>query len=142
MSEQGLYYRFEDNFVDFYNEKEVKKRNLPLTSFDCLSEQLYNLEAAYKDQTKESADIIINAIPEICGVAEIYVCHKIKFKLFSRAVKVNCFSMCISRIELNEELYLYEYDTEDFGEVRQVLEDFVKNKKLPDLSKWKRQYIA
>ena len=142
MSEHQLYYRFKSVGIDFFDKNDIKKYNLPLTSFDCLSEQLFNLESAYKNETKESAHIIINAIPEICGVAELSVCHIIKLKPFSRTVKKNCFSMCISKFEFNEELNLYFYHTEDFSEVRQILENFIENEKLPDLSKWKCQFIG
>ncbi|MDE5602292.1 MAG: hypothetical protein K2J16_07340 [Clostridia bacterium] len=142
MSEHKLYYRFKPIGIDWSDEKEIKKHNLPLTSFECLSEQLFHLDSAYKNKTKDPADIIINAVPEIWGVVELHVCHQIGFKLLSRAVKTNCFSICISKIEFNEEMNMYYYDTEDFSEVRQILQDFIENKKIPDLRKWKCEFVA
>ena len=142
MEQSKLYYRFKAIGIDCSDEKEIKKYNSELTSFDCLNDQFIKLKSAYENATKERADIVVNALPDLSGVSELQVYHNIKYKLFSHAVKSNCFSLCISKFNNSDQLSLFFYDTENFDEVKQIFEDFIVNNIIPDLSKWKMTFIG
>ena len=142
MEQNIFYYRFKPIGIDFSDEKEIKKHNRELTSFSCISDQLGKLQSAYDNATKERADIIINVLPEISGVNELQVFHNVRYKLFSHTVKRNCFSLCVTKFDNSDQLNLYFYDTEDFNEVKQIFEDFIEKKIIPDLSKWERKFIG
>lgn len=137
-----FYYRFEAVGIDVSDEQEIKKYNSELTSFDCLNERLRILKTAFDYATKERADIILDVLPEISGVIELQVYHSIRYKLFSRTVKRNCFSLCITKYNDIGQMGLYFYDTTDFNEVKQILTDFIEKKAIPDLSNWKCTWIG
>jgi len=124
------YYRFRGIGIDFTDEKEIKKYNSELLSFDDLADQFRRLRAAFENKGRERADIMINVLPEVSGVAELSVFHNIKRKLFSKEIKKQCFSLCITKYN-SDELGLYFYDTSDIGEVETIFEEFVKHQKLP-----------
>lgn len=142
MAQYTFFYRFEPLGIDFSSAKEIKQYNSELTSFSCLENQLNKLKFAYDNATKERADIAIDVLPDLSGVAELQVYHKIKFKLFSHKLKLNCFSICISKYNTKNELSLFFYETENFDEVKQILKDFIENKTLPELSGWKTTFIG
>ena len=136
MKETQLYYRLDDIGIDVTDEKEVKKYNERLTSFAELEKPFSLLETAYNDRIKQRADITVNAFPEIDGVAELSVYHDIKFKLFSRNVKRQRFSLCATYYGSNGESRLYSYETQDIAEVRSIFENFVTARLCPDFSAW------
>ncbi len=141
MGSHEFSYRFNAIGIDISDVNEVRKYNSVLSSVHCLDEQFDKLESSYKNATKERADIIINVLPDISGVAELSVYHKIDFKLFSRTVKRNCFSLCISKYN-NDTLSLYFYNTDNFVEVKQIFVDFIEHKTVPDLSDWECKFIG
>lgn len=142
MEQIKFYYRFKPVFIDFLSEKEIKKYNSELSSFGCLEEQLNILNYSYNNATKERADIIINPLPAISGVTELQVYHKIKFKLFSHDIKENCFCLCITKFNNENELSLFFRNTENFFEVTQIFEDFIENGTIPELHEWKVKFIG
>jgi len=143
MSNVKYYYRFEAVGIDWSSEKDIKKHNKELISFDDLSDQFDKLKAAFDNASKERADIAINAFPLVSGwVAEFQVYHNIKYKLFSKEVKNQNFALSISKYNNHEELGMYDYFTTDFGEVKQIFYDIIVNQKLPELSKWKYTHIG
>lgn len=142
MNTSKLYYRFESIGLDVTDEKEVKKYNEELTSFVVLERQFDLLKTAYDGQLKERADIMIDALPDVDGVAELAVFHNIKLKLFSRAVKWQKFSLCATYYDVADNSFLYFYDTQDFDEVKRIFEDFVTKRKIPDFSSWEKIAIA
>lgn len=142
MDTPKLYYRFEPIEIDVADEKEVKKYNEELTSFAVLERRFDLLKTAYNEQLKERADIMINALPDVDGVAELAVFHNIKFKLFSRAVKWQKLSLCATFYDATDNSVLYFYDTQDFDEVKRIFEDFVTKRKIPDFSTWEKIVIA
>lgn len=142
MSLHKFFYRFKPIGIDFTDEREIRKYNSELTSFNCLEDQFTKLEYAYKNATKERADIVINVIPKLSGVIEISVFHKIKYKLFSRIVKSQCYSFCITQFDDSNQLSLFFHDTENFKEVKQIFQDFIENQAIPDLKNWKQQFIG
>lgn len=97
---------------------------------------------SYDNATNEHAPIILNAIPDVFGVVELSVQHFLKHKLFSKAVKRQYFGLCIDKYNLDETLELYFYETEKFEEVYNIIEAFVNNQIIPDLSSWKQKYIG
>lgn len=137
-----LYYRFEPIGIDVSDEEEVKRYNEELTSFAVLERQFDLLKTAYNEQLKERADVIINALPVIDGVAELAVFHNIKFKLFSRTVKWQKFSLCVDWCDELGNWCLYFYDTQDFDEVVRIFDDFVTKRKIPDFSFWEKTKIS
>ena len=85
--------------------------------------------------------MVINILPDIFGVTEISVYHKIKHKLFSKEIKKQCFTLCITRYEDKapyEELALYDYETVDIAEVKSIFYELINNHTLPKLNNWKR----
>lgn len=136
-----FYFRFKPIFIDNSDEKEIVKYNQVLHFFDELSPRFSELKKAYDNNEKNRADIIVNVLPDICGVTEISVYHKIKFKLFSKVSKQNVFSICIEQYAEDDSLSLFFYDTADFNEMKQIFSDFINEYTLPDLSKWQRTCI-
>ncbi len=135
MDDVQFYYRLKPIAIDFTDQREVEKYNSVLLSMSCLDEQFDKLEVAYRDQTKERADIIVTVIPAIDGVMELSVYHQIRRRLFSREIKYNDFFLTIERL-VGDSTYLYWYDTEDIQEVKQMFADMIENKQIPDLTKW------
>lgn len=142
MEQIKLYYRFKAIAIDFLDEKEIKKYNAELLSFSCLDEQFDKLKFAYDNATKECADIKINALPDISGVIELEVYHRIKHKLFSHTIKSNCFSLCVTKFDEHNQLSLFFYETMNFKEVKKIFEDFIVSHKIPELSKWDIKFIG
>ncbi|MDE6105242.1 MAG: hypothetical protein K2G38_06155 [Clostridia bacterium] len=142
MEQIKFYYRFKAIAVDFLDEKEIKKYSEELSSFSCLDGQFAKLKSAYENAEKERADIIVNAMPDISGVIELQVFHNIKYKLFSHTVKRNSFSLCVTQFDESNHVSLYFYDTLNFNEVKQIFENFISNKTIPDLSKWNKKFIG
>lgn len=137
-----LYYRFKAVGIDVLDNSDVEKHSTPLQSADCLSEGFDRLKRAFDNRTKERADIIVNAVPAVAGILEIAVFHKIKFKPFSRAVKTNVFSLCITHIDYSDKMRLYYLETDDFTAVKEIFTDFTENGKAPALSDWKCKFIG
>lgn len=137
MKEAELYYRLKAIGIDVLDEYEVKRFNEPLMSFDALEKPFSSLESAYNNRIKLRADIIVNALPEIDGVAELSVYHEIKFGLFSRSVKKQCFSLCAAHYDTDGKSRLYFYETQDMAEVRRIFENFVSERRIPDFGAWK-----
>ena len=133
-----LYYRFEPIGIDVADENEVKRYNEELTSFSALERQFALLETAFNDRLKERADIIINAVPSVNGVAEISVFHNIRYKLFSRTVKWHKLSLCVTYYDESGNSRLYFYDTKDIAEVRNIFEQFINKYQVPDFSVWEK----
>ena len=116
-----LYYRFDAIGIDCFDEDDIKEHSRELISANCLNEQFDKLRSAYEQATRNRADVIINAVPEISGIFEIAAYHKIAYKLFSRKVKSNCFCVCITHIDDCEKLRLYFLRTDDFYAVKKYL---------------------
>lgn len=135
MDNHQFYYRFKAKGIDCGDPEEVEKHNSVLISMYCLDEQFGRLEAAYRDATKDSADIIVDVIPAIDGVMEMSVCHQFRRKLFSREIKYNNFFLTIQWL-VGDSWDLYWYETEDIQEVKQLFADMIENKQIPDLTKW------
>ncbi|MCM1289721.1 MAG: hypothetical protein NC132_04345 [Corallococcus sp.] len=142
MNNFTYYYRFEAVGIDFSSEKEIRKYNQKLVSFSDVSQQLDKMRYAYDNLQNERADVIINALPDVCGVAEIAVFHEIKRKLFSRQVKINRFSICLSKYDQDGKLSLYFTSTCDFSAVETILRNFVQNAAIPDLRSWQCSFIG
>lgn len=142
MDEHKFYYRFKPIGIDHSKEQEIRKYNQELVSFEELSVQFDMLKNAYDKAVKTRADIIINALPDIGGVVEISVHHKIKFKFFSRMVRQNVFSLCVDRYNEDNKLILYNYETVNIEEVKLIFREFIQAHILPDLNKWKYTYIG
>lgn len=142
MNNLTYYYRLEPLGIDVASEKEIKKYNQRLVSFADLSQQLDKMRYAFQNEENARCDIIVNVLPNTCGVVEFAVYHEIKRKLFSRKVKSNRFSMCLSIFDDNGMLSLYDLTTVDFDEVVNLLRDFVENAATPDLSRWHCTYIG
>lgn len=142
MDKVKMYYRFEAIGIDVTDEREVRKYNEELTSFACLERQLNMLETAYNDKLKERADIFVNALPSVSGLYELSVFHNIKFKLFSKTVKSQNFSLCATYYDESGKSYLYYCTSQDIKEVRRIFEDFVNEYRIPDFSQWDCTYIG
>lgn len=142
MNNLTYYYRFEPIAIDVSSEKEIKKYNQQLVSFADLSQQLDKMRYAFQNEEKDRCDIIINVLPNTYGVVEFAVYHELKRKLFSRQVKTNRFSMCLSKFDCDGMLSLYDLATDNFFEVAKLLQDFVENGVAPDLSHWDCTYIG
>ena len=127
MDQHKFYYRFKPIGIDHSKEQEIRKYNQELVSFEELSVQF---------------DMLKNALPDIGGVVEISVYHKIKFKFFSRTVRQNVFSLCVDRYNEDNKLILYNYETVDIEEVKLIFREFIQAHILPDLNKWKYTYIG
>ncbi len=141
-------YRFNGVSIDGYNgyagpdELEIKKRNSKLTSFNCLEEQFNKLESAYINATKKREHLIINVSPTISGIYELRVYHKIKRNFFSRAIKVNCYSLYICKLVSDNKICDYNYQTNDINIVKQIFENFYKKQVVPDLNNWKITFTS
>ena len=84
-------------------------------------------------------DITVNVLPDILGVTELYVYHKIKRKLFSKDIKKQSFSFCITKYEQSDDTHaLYEYETINFKEVENIFNELIINHAIPKLNTWKR----
>lgn len=83
------------------------------------------------------ADVIVNALPYVNGIAEIAVYHKIKFKLFSRQVKSQC--LCMVATHVGENITLYTKETQDFALVEKTLKQFVQEGKVPVFVGWQTE---
>lgn len=142
MSKQEFYYRFEAIALDLSDEQEIRTDNLKLTHFSCLDEQFAKLKAAYDNMLRERADIMVNPLPEVCGLAELSVYHNIKFKLFSRKVKSQQFTLCATTYDSDGAMSLYFYDTNDFYFVKQAFEKLITECKIPDFSLWEHIFIG
>ena len=139
MEQTRFYYTFEPAAIDVSDEKEAKKYGRPFIGFENdLSDRFRRLKEVYDRAEKEDVHITVNAFPPVSGVAEIAVFHEIKFRLFSRAVKKQCFFLCITKYEADGTMDLYEYETNDFRETEQIFRDFLQEGALPDLTRWKR----
>ena len=141
MPENVFSYRLDAIPVDFTDPKDIQKHNRPLNNMDELEKQFQSMQFAYKNLLRERADLAVNASPEVNGVAEISAYHALKQKFFSHALKKNCFSLCMTKYE-GDKLYLYFYDTQDIAEVKRIFYDWIRSGNLPDLGKWKRNFIA
>lgn len=140
--DKKFYFRFNPIGIDVADEKEVKKYNDELISFAALEKQFALLETAYNNKLKERADIIVDALPCVENIAELAVFHNIKYKLFSRSVKWQKFSLCATSYEENGCSCLYFYDSHNITEVRQMFENFINEHKIPDFSKWEKVNIT
>lgn len=134
-------YRIEPIGIDFTDQKDIQKHNYPLQSFAELAERFKTMQLAYEGAGKERADLTVNAFPPVGDATELTVFHDIRRKLFSRAVKKNGFSLCLTKY-CDDKLYLYFYETQDIAEVKQIFSDWIEGGKLPDLSRWKSQLIV
>lgn len=139
MNDLRIYYRFDAIGLDYSSEKDVKKYSEELTSFDNLSNQFYNLKVAFDTASKERADIAINIFPDICGVTELDVYHRIHRKLFSKEIKKQCFYLYMIKYEPSEDTdAMYEYESKDIEEVKNIFNDLLTKHKAPELIMWKR----
>jgi len=135
-------YRFNPISIDGYNgyagpdEGEIKKRNSMLNSFNCLEEKFSKLEQAYKNATKKREHIIINVSPTISGIYELAVYHKIKRKIFSHAIKINCYFLWVGKIIGENKICNLAYQTDDINQVKQIFKDFFEKQIVPDLTNW------
>lgn len=141
MPAHNFSYRFDSIPVDFTDQEDIYKHNSPLNNTDDLESQFNKMLFAYKNLLNERADLAVNAFPEVNGVAELSVYHALKRKLFSKAIKKHCFSLCMTRYE-GDKLYLYFYETQDIEKVKLFFVDWIREGKLPDLSQWQRTFIA
>lgn len=132
-----IYYRFKPIGIDYSSERDVKKYSQKLNSFADLSEQFQKMKVAFETKSNERADITINILPDISGVTELHVYHDIKRKLFSKEIKKQCFSLCMTRYE-NDTDALYEYETTNIEEVECIFYELITNLTIPDLSKFER----
>ena len=140
MNNLKFYYRFEPIAVDYSSERDVKKHSKELNAFNDLSEQFHKLRIAFDAASNERADIQINILPDILGITEICVYHRIKRKLFSKAIKKQCFFLCITRYEPpNETHALYEYETTSIEEIERIFNELITNQIIPNLNIWKRR---
>lgn len=130
MDEQTVfYYRFNSIGVDLSSVNDVEKHSQKLVSFADIEGRLQQLKYAFRNKEKARQDLFVTSVGKT--IAELSVYHNIKFKLFSKNLKKQCFSLCL---DCNDGK-LYFYETDDFDFVAQLFEDFVKNK-LPETSKW------
>lgn len=142
MNEQKFYYRFNAVFVEDFDEKSLKKYCSELKYLSELDGQFEKLQRAFVNAEKERADIIVNAYPELSGVAELSVFHQIKFKLFSKTVKKNVFTMCATSYGKDGDSTLYFYETADFEQVKRWFTDFIEKGQIPDFTHWEKHYIG
>ena len=142
MGPHEFYYRLKPLGIDYSNKKDIVKYNDVLNSFNDLSEQFDALQRAFDQLEKTRADIIINVLPDISGVVEISVYHKIKFKFFSQKVKQNVFSLSIDKYDSDGKLSLFSYETSSLDEVKFIFRDFIDNNNVADLDKWYCTYIG
>lgn len=135
-------YRFKPIGIDGHNgyagpdKEEIKKRNSKLTSFNSLDEKFNKLEQAYTYATNKREHIIINVNPTISGIYELAVYHKIKRKLFSRTIKINCYSICVSKNIGENKICSLAYQTDDINKVKRIFNDFIEKQTAPDLTNW------
>ena len=141
MNETIFSYRIEPIGIDFTDQKDIRKYNRPLQSFAETAERFETMRLAHENAGKERADLTVNAYPPVGEATELTVFHDIRFKLFSRAIKKNCFSLCLTKY-CGDKLRLYFYETQDIAEVKQIFSDWIESGKLPDLSQWKSRSIA
>ncbi len=138
MEEYRFYFNTEGLGLDCTDEKDVELYALPLTNFDCLTEYFYKMQTAHENGFRDKVQILtINVFPDVSGVFEFIVHHDIRRKLFSRKLKKNCFVLCVSQYE-NDGIAMYEYETENISEAKQLLKDFVCNYTVPNFDSWKR----
>lgn len=133
-----FYYRLKPIGLDVADERELKRYCEELTSFRALDQYFFLLETAYNDKLKERDDIIVNALPSVNGVAELAVFHNIRYKLFSRTVKYQKFSLCATYCDDFGGSRLYFYDTQDIVEVKNIFERFVIDREIPDFNTWEK----
>lgn len=132
-----LYYRFDAVAIDFDSQKDLEKHCQKLTSFTDLAVQLDKMKYAFNNAENVRADVIVNALPCVDGIAEIAVYHKIKSKLFSRQVKSQC--LCMVATHVGENITLYTKETQDFAIVESTLKQFVQEGKAPVFVGWQAE---
>ncbi len=123
------YYRFEPVGIDLASQKDVERHSEKLVGFSDVESRLQQLKSAFQNQEKARQDLTVTMLGETA--AELSVFHKIKFKLFSKTVKTQCFSLCLTTLDC-----LYFYETDNFDYVQQIFKDFVEKHALPDVSQW------
>ena len=140
--EPKFFYRFDPIGIDPSDEKEVRKYGRELHSLSELSERFQMLKTSYERAEKNSADIVINILPAIAGAEELSVFHEIRRKLFSRAIKKNCFSLCLTKYDDHDILWMHSYETTDFSEVERIFSDLINERVLPRLDAWEHIKIG
>jgi len=131
------YYRFKAIIIDDFNEKDIKKHNKELNSFEDLADRFHKLRVAFDNDSSEQVNIIVNAFPALYGaVSELSVGSSVKRKLFSKEIKSKNFALMITKSSLDN-IDVLGYETNDFEEVKQIFYDFITKQALPNLIKWK-----
>lgn len=77
---------------------------------------------------------MINVMPTVNGVAQIFVQHIIKFKIFSKVPKDNYFYISIYKTNPNK--ILYAKATENFQEIDDILYYFIEKQQIPNTDGW------
>ena len=149
------YYRLKSLGIDNFCEKDIKRHNQELRSFDDLSSQFELLKKSYEQKDNVRADIMVCVTPDdaeryIDGVVEVTVFHKVKKKMFSRKIEESSFSLSLTKSRSSgtgwkayesSGIDLFFYDTTDFEEVKQIFYDYVTNQTIPNLSNWEHVSI-
>ena len=83
----------------------------PVSSSEQLQEQLDLFKHALESGQRAKGSITVVALPNVCGVAEISVVHRLRRSLFSKTLKENRFYLLLTRY-VGEELQMYEKVTD------------------------------
>ncbi|MDR1697375.1 MAG: hypothetical protein LBR37_00420 [Erysipelotrichaceae bacterium] len=139
MANYKFYYGFNAITIDYSSTSDIKKYYKPLNSFTDLSERFHQLKMAFDNKLKERAELSVVILPDISGLVELQVFHRIQYRFFSREVKHQCFIVCATKYEDNgETIALYEYKTTSFNEVKTIFSELVEDHIVPKFGKWLR----
>ena len=72
MSSTRLYFSDKPVGIDITDENEIANCSERIFGFSDISDKTARLKAAFESVSSDRADVIVRAVPDICGVAEIH----------------------------------------------------------------------
>lgn len=130
-----LYFSDKPIGIDITDESEMESCSKRIFGYSDISDRIARLEAAFESASVERADVIVRAIPDINGVAELHAFNDTKRSLFSKKIKKHVICVTATRFEADETI-LYAEEFDDPLAVRKIFEDFTVSGDIPDFSVW------
>ena len=135
MSSARLYFSDKPVGIDITDENEIARCSERIFGFSDISDKTARLKEAFESVSSDRADVIVRAVPDICGVAEIHAYNDLRRALFSKKIKKHALNVTLTRFEADEPI-LYARDFDDPDAVEKIFADFTDSGTLPDFSGW------